>query len=100
MDENIQTILEDIKNYLDITWEDPEGDKKLKGMILRGASAINEKSGVEFDYLQEGTHRSLLFHYVMYERSGMLNEFWINYKQDIIALQVKEEVRRFAENQQ
>lgn len=100
MNENIQTILEDIKNYLDITWEDPEGDKKFKGMVLRGESAINGKAGVEFDYSQEGTHRSLLFQYVMYERSGMLNDFWINYKQDIIALQVEEEVRRFAEDQQ
>lgn len=99
MDETVRRILDDIKDYLDITWDDPEGDKKLKGMILRGVSAINGKAGVDFDYLQEGTHRSLLFHYVMYERSGMLNEFWINYKSDIIALQVEEEVRRFAENQ-
>lgn len=99
MDEIVRKILDDIKDYLDITWDDPEGDKKLKGMILRGVSAINGKAGVDFDYLQEGTHRSLLFHYVMYERSGMLNEFWINYKSDIIALQVEEEVRRFAENQ-
>lgn len=99
MDETVRRILDDLKDYLDITWDDPEGDIKLKGMILRGVSAINGKAGVDFDYLQEGTHRSLLFHYVMYERSGMLNEFWINYKSDIIALQVEEEVRRFVENQ-
>jgi len=100
MNENIETLLSDVKNYLDITWDDADGDKKTKGMILRGISAIDGKAGVEFDYTQEGAHRSLLFNYVMYERSGMLNDFWINYKSDIIALQVAEEVRRYAESQQ
>lgn len=100
MNENIETLLSDVKNYLDITWDDADGDKKTKGMILRGISAINGKAGVEFDYTMEGTPRGLLFNYVMYERSGMLNDFWINYKSDIIALQVEEEVRRYAESQQ
>ena len=36
------TLLDEVKNYLDITWEtSPEEDAKLSSMIERGKAAIS-----------------------------------------------------------
>lgn len=90
-------LLADIKNYLDITWDDAGEDKKLKGMIERGISYINDKGGAEFDYAKEDKPRMLLLNYVMYERSGMLSDFFGAYLDEIIALRLKERVESNAE---
>ena len=37
-------LLEEVKNYLDITWETtPEEDAKLQGIIRRGQVALSGK---------------------------------------------------------
>lgn len=33
-------LLPGVRNYLDITWDDPAGDRKLVGIILRGMDYI------------------------------------------------------------
>ena len=39
-------LLEEVKNYLDITWQTTsEEDKKLLGMIERGKAALSGKLG-------------------------------------------------------
>lgn len=94
-----EKLLPDVRNYLDITWEDDAGDKKICGIIARGISAINAKGGAEFDYTEEALPRSLLLQYVLYERENALDDFWRNYKPDIIGLQIREKVRRYAEKE-
>ena len=76
-DQELQ-VLEELKNYLDITWDDPKGEKKLLGMIRRGMAAISEKVG-KCDFLGETQEKTLLFQLVTYEYSGELKQFWINY---------------------
>lgn len=94
-------LLDDIKNYLDITWEDEKLDIKLSGMIARGMQEINNKGGEDFDYSVEDEPRSLLFTYVMYEREHALDDFWKNYRESIIGLRIKGKVRRYlAENEE
>ena len=84
MSENeLSTLLEEVRNYLDITWDDPKGDEKLIGMIKRGMASL---SGV-------------LGELVMYERSGERQQFWINYKSEIISLQIAKKVDEYAEDQ-
>lgn len=91
-------MLQDIKNYLDITWQDTELDKKLQGMIDRGIAYINSRGGKTFDYELEGIPRMLLFNYVMYENSGMLSEFFINYMSELVSLRLESRVE-YAEYQ-
>lgn len=91
-------MLHGIKNYLDITWQDTELDKKLQGMIDRGIAYINSRGGKTFDYELEGIPRMLLFNYVMYENSGMLSEFFINYMSELVALRLESRVE-YAEYQ-
>ena len=38
-------LLESVKNYLDITWEDANTDAKITGIIGRGIKFLNDKAG-------------------------------------------------------
>lgn len=80
-------LLEEISNYLDITWEMTEKEKeKLRGIAARGASFLLGKIG-DCDFDNETQEKTLLFNYVMYERAGAANEFMDNYRSEIVALQ-------------
>lgn len=87
-------LLEEVKNYLDITWETtPEEDAKLQGIIRRGQVALSGKLG-ECDFESETQEKTLLFIYVMYERSGALDEFWKNYRGEILSLRLRKRVKK------
>lgn len=87
--ENVaDTLLPDVRNYLDITWDDPAGDQKLAGIISRGMAYIDARAGNTMDYMQEGLARALLMDYCMYARAGAINEFSDNYSGDLTALRL------------
>lgn len=93
-------LIQEVKNYLDITWEDEEETKKLAGQIRRGIAYITEKTGVEASVFEgeeaDGRAQELLFAYLLYDRSGALDQFKRNYKNDIMGLRIREEVKRHA----
>lgn len=81
-------LLEDVKNFLDITWEMELGEKKkLSGIIKRGGAYLKGKIG-ECNFEEETPEKELLLNYCMYARAGQVDEFIKNYKQEIIALQI------------
>ena len=90
-------LLEAVKNYLNITWEDPAGDEKLSGILARGIKYINSVAGAELDYIVEDKPRELLFDYCRYVRSNALEEFQKNYLHELLSLQINEEVKRYEE---
>lgn len=93
-------LLEEVKNYLDITWQTTsEEDKKLLGMIERGKAALSGKLGL-CDFEKETQEKTLLFNHVMYERSGALDEFWKNYRGEIISLRLRKRVQRYEAEKQ
>ena len=94
-----KTLLNDVKNYLDITWDDTPGDAKILGIIKRGMAAISGKVG-ECDFYGETQERALLFDYVMYARAGEVPQFWSNYKDEIISLQISRKVDKYASDQE
>lgn len=92
-----EKLLDDVKSYLDITWELTEGEKrKLHGMIERGAKTLEEKIGT-CDFEQETQEKALLLNYVMYDRAGSLADFWTNYKSEITSLRLRKKVKRYEE---
>lgn len=91
-----QGLLEAVKNYLDITWDDLAGDEKLSGIIARGIKYINAIAGAVLDYTIEDKPRELLFDYCRYARSNALNEFAINYLHELLSLQISQEVKDYA----
>lgn len=90
-------LLAAVRNYLDITWTDEEGDKKLLGYIARGCDYINSETQRVNDYGTEGLARALLFDYCRYARSGATDEFRVNYGPDLRKLAL-EAAREAAEN--
>lgn len=92
-------LLIELRNYLDITWDDQEGDNKIMGMAKRGMDAISGKIG-ECNFYEETQERALLFDYVMYARAGEIPQFWENYKTEIISLQISRKVDGYAETQE
>ena len=82
-------LLSDIKNYLNITWDDAATDDKLRNMIASGMSYLNGKGGGTLDYESDGTPRTLLFEYVRYMRSNALDVFENNYTALILNMQAE-----------
>lgn len=81
-------LLDDVKNFLDITWEMELGErKKLSGIIERGKAYLKGKIG-QCNFEEETPEKDLLLNYCMYARAGQVDEFVKNYKQEIIALQL------------
>lgn len=87
-------LLEDVKNYLDITWKDELTDKKIGGMIFRSIAYLNDLTHSDLDYEAEGQARELLFLRVMYDRSGALDDFRKNYLSDLNALVKSERIKK------
>lgn len=92
-------LLDAVRNYLDITWEDPVGDKKLTGIISRGMKYIDNVAGEACDYTVEDKPRELLFDYVRYARANALDEFQNNYLHELLSFQNQKEVARYVAEQ-
>jgi hypothetical protein len=91
-------LLEDVKNYLDITWTDVATDKKITGIISRGIMYLDGIAGATMDYTVEDKPRELLFDYCRYVRSNVLEDFKKNYMSELLTLQIKQEVATYEAN--
>ena len=88
-------LLDDVKNYLNITWSDEATDAKISGLIASGAMYLNSKYGEEADYTAVGSPRTLLFEYVRYARDSALDVFENNYQPMILGMQNERRVSAY-----
>lgn len=88
--------MDDVKNYLNITWNDAATDQKISGLIASGIFYINDKAGGEQDYVTAGYARTLLLEYVRYARDEALDVFENNYRSFILAMQNNRRVTDYA----
>ncbi|MFT3952776.1 MAG: hypothetical protein QM689_12715 [Oscillospiraceae bacterium] len=86
MDE-MDGLIEKVKNYLSITWTDSQTDAKLTDSITRGKAYLNRIVGTQLDYAAEQP-RELLFAYVLYDSSYALDDFATNYQHELLSLQM------------
>lgn len=93
-------LLDDVKNYLDITWSDPDTNKKVSGIIARGIKYIDKAAGAAMDYTEEDKPKELLLDYCRYVRSGKLDEFQTNYLQELLSLQMAQEISAYKASQE
>lgn len=91
-----EELLKDVRNYLDITYEDAEGDKKLIGIIARGMKRLDEIAGKELDYQPEDQPRALLLDYCRYARNNVLELFEGNFQAELIALRTGVQTDEYA----
>lgn len=93
------TLLNEVKNYLDITWEMSEEEReKLDGMIARGKAALTGKIG-KCDFDSNTQEKTLLFNLVMYERANALSDFWEHYRGEILSLRLNKRVNDYGQEQ-
>ena len=92
-------LVEDVKAYLGITWQDDITDRRIGGLIGAGMAYIDSKYGGEADYDSDGLPRSLLFEYVRYARDSALDVFENNYTPMILAMQHERRVHQSEELQ-
>lgn len=89
-------LLPDIKNYLDITWDDDAIDSKLWNIAVGGMKYLDGKIGEAQDYTVPGLHRDLLMDYIRYTRDGAADIFENNYRHLILAAQNERRVNAYA----
>lgn len=82
-----EELLSDVKNYLNITWDDDATDAKMSGLIAAGMVYLNAKYGEEADYTADGMPRTLLMEYVRYARDSALDVFENNYQALLLSMQ-------------
>ena len=92
-------LLDAVRNYLDITWNDDAGDEKLSGIVARGMKYLDNVAGEALDYMVEDKPRELLMDYCRYVRSNALDEFQQNYLPELLTLQNQKEVARYVAEQ-
>lgn len=80
-------LLADVKNYLNITWDDEATDAKINGLIASAAAYLDSKLGGQPDYEADGMPRTLLMDYVRYARDSALDVFESNYLALILTAQ-------------
>ena len=80
-------LLSDVKNYLNITWDDDATDSKVSGLIASGMVYLNAKYGEEADYTADSMPRTLLMEYVRYARDSALDVFENNYQALLLGMQ-------------
>ena len=90
-------LLDDIKTYLDITWDDEQTNRRITGLIEDGMAYLDDKLGEAGDYLSPGYPRTLLKEYVRYARDAALDVFENNYQSLILAMQADRGVINFVE---
>lgn len=91
-------LLADVKNHVDITWEDEATDKKIRELISQGMVYINGKYGMMANYTSPGLPRTLLMEYVRYARDSALDVFENNYMSMILAMQHERQVAAYVES--
>ncbi len=92
-----ESLLDDVKQYLGITWNDESTDKKISGFIASGMVYLNGKYGEAADYTVDGLPRTLLMEYVRYLRDSALDVFENNYQSMILAMQTERAVNSYVE---
>lgn len=95
------SLLEELKNYLDITWEDEGTDKKLDGILNRAQNILSEYAGeaLSFDSDQETeTEKQLLFDCCRYIYNNSLEDFKVNFGAELITLRAKFSVKAVRED--
>ena len=99
-DETLTQVLSIVKARFDYTWLDAATEAKLKNMIKNAVSFLNRISGKDLTYTTEGAAQSLMLTHVMYERENALDDFYTNYRNELVALINRAKVEKYANKQE
>lgn len=92
-DEELKKLLQDVRDYLHITWQDEKTDKNLTGMIQRGMKRLEKIAGASLDFKAEESPRELLLDYCRYANSQALEMFEKNFQSELMSLHIEYQVK-------
>lgn len=79
-------LLDAVKGYLKITWQDAATDGEVTGYINRGMARLQKIAGAPLDFTAEDQSRALLLDYCRYARSQALEVFEKNFEEELLDL--------------
>ena len=79
-------LLDAVKEYLKITWQDAATDAEVTGYINRGMARLQQIAGAPLDFVKEDQPRFLLLDYCRYARSQALEVFEKNFEAELLDL--------------
>lgn len=92
MDENFETLLDEVKSFLNFTWEDVAKEQRIIGYINSSIAYLKEVANAEIDFYSDEKDylaRDLLFNRVLYMDSQALDDFLKNYNGMLEELKIK-----------
>lgn len=88
-EEQAEKLFKDIKDSLDITWEDEQTNKKIKEYITDGIELLQNDVGSSINFSEDIEARKLLKTYCRYARNNSEEYFIDNNLSEILKLEVK-----------
>lgn len=83
-------LIDTLKDYLDITWDDSHTDAKLGGILARAQAKICAYAGSDsVDFGDGTTEQQLLLDLCRYTYNNASEDFEQNYKADLLMLRAK-----------
>jgi hypothetical protein len=99
----MQTLVEQVRRKLNITWEDEETTARVNDIINSAIPDLKHKLGItdtDFDFSVGGTENKLFLAYCLYEWNHVANEFDDNYANDIATVQRKYDVQNYLNSEE
>jgi len=87
--ETEEQLLEAVLNDLDITYNDENIKKRIKGIMERGKAYLDDKYGSGINFETDKQARELLFSYCRYGRSNAIEQFEHDFLSMIINLAIR-----------
>lgn len=91
-------LLADVKNYLNITWDDLATDERIRGLIASATADLDDYAGEELDYMSDGLPRTLMMDHVRYARDEAMDVFENNYRTQLVRLRNRRRVTGYVES--
>lgn len=88
------SISEEVKNYLNITWEDDETNKKVDGIIRRAQSVIENYAGTDMDITDDSVVKQLFLDCCRYIYNDCFEDFERNFSNDLFFLRQIKKIER------
>lgn len=98
----LQTLFEQVKRKLNVTWDDEDTTARIKGIINAAIPDLRHKLGivdVDFDFSTPGLENMLFLAYCLYEWNHVLSEFEDNYAKLIGQVRDQHAVKRYLESE-
>lgn len=84
-----ETLLEEVKSYLNFTWQDDAKEQRIVGYIKSSIAYLQEVADAEINFDEDYLARDLLFNRVLYMDSSALDDYQKNYNGMLEELKIK-----------